>query len=70
MIKYDIFSIVIFSLDQGQHPNGGPHAKFTNFSFDEHEFTRLVDKAATNVLNHDEFKKFVLFNFESIHDEL
>ncbi|XP_031623122.1 EGF domain-specific O-linked N-acetylglucosamine transferase [Contarinia nasturtii] len=56
--------------DEGHHPSGGGHAKFTNYSFDEHEFTRLVDKAADYVLNHDEFKKFVLFNFDSVHDEL
>lgn len=55
---------------QGHHPSGGAHAKFTNYSFDATEFSRLVDKAADHVLNHEEFKKFVLFNFESIHDEL
>lgn len=66
-----MYLILWFShFDQGQHPNGGAHAKFTNYSFDKHEFTRLVDKAATNVLNHDEFKKFILFNFDNIHDEL
>lgn len=55
---------------KGHHPSGGAHAKFTNYSFDKHEFIRLVDKAADYVLNHEEFKKYVLYNFDSIHEEL
>lgn len=61
----------MYFLHQGHHPSGGAHAKFTNYSFDKEEFIRLVDKAADYVLNHDEFKKFVIHNFdENVHDEL
>eukprot|EP00118_Oscarella_pearsei_P022788 m.266694 g.266694 ORF g.266694 m.266694 type:complete len:132 (+) comp40504_c0_seq54:1518-1913(+) len=32
--------------DPGKHPQtGGPHAKFTNYSFDVEEFLRMVEKA-------------------------
>lgn len=48
---------VVF-LIQGQHPDGGAHAKFTNYKFDIIEFLRLTEKAAKHVKNHPEFKKF------------
>lgn len=65
-----IFSLtksdLIFS--QGHHPDGGAHAKFTNYSFDQHEFLRLVNKAADHVLNHREFHSYISKHFE--HSEL
>jgi protein O-GlcNAc transferase len=40
----------VYPQDEGKHPQtGGPHAKFTNYSFDVDEFVRLVDKAANMV---------------------
>lgn len=53
---------------QGHHPDGGGHAKFTNYSFDKDEFIRLVNKAAHNVLNRQEFQNFIIRDFE--HSEL
>lgn len=60
----------LISFPQGHHPSGGAHAKFTNYSFDKIEFVRLVNKAADYVLNHDDFKEFVVNNFDDIHEEL
>lgn len=44
---------------QGTHPDGGAHAKFTNYSFDEEEFLRIVTLAEKHVKNHKAFKEFV-----------
>lgn len=53
---------------QGHHPDGGAHAKFTNYRFDTKEFLRLVAKAEKHILNHKAYKKFV--NENVFHDEL
>ncbi|XP_015433615.1 PREDICTED: EGF domain-specific O-linked N-acetylglucosamine transferase, partial [Dufourea novaeangliae] len=45
--------------DPGTHPDGGAHAKFTNYSFDVKEFLRVVAQASDHVKNHSVFKKFV-----------
>ncbi|XP_043597698.1 EGF domain-specific O-linked N-acetylglucosamine transferase isoform X3 [Bombus pyrosoma] len=45
--------------DPGTHPDGGAHAKFTNYSFDVKEFLRIVSQATDYVKNHDLFKKFI-----------
>ncbi|XP_043506488.1 EGF domain-specific O-linked N-acetylglucosamine transferase isoform X2 [Frieseomelitta varia] len=45
--------------DPGTHPDGGAHAKFTNYSFDVTEFLRIVSQARDYVKNHDSFKKFI-----------
>lgn len=45
--------------DPGTHPDGGAHAKFTNYSFDVEEFLRIVSQATDYVKNHDSFKNFV-----------
>ncbi|CAL7950413.1 unnamed protein product [Xylocopa violacea] len=45
--------------DPGTHPDGGAHAKFTNYSFDVKEFLRIVSQAKEYVKNHDSFKKFI-----------
>ncbi|XP_029043796.2 EGF domain-specific O-linked N-acetylglucosamine transferase isoform X2 [Osmia bicornis bicornis] len=45
--------------DPGTHPDGGAHAKFTNYSFDVKEFLRIVSLATDYVKNHNDFKKFV-----------
>ncbi|KAH8334156.1 hypothetical protein KR059_007021 [Drosophila kikkawai] len=41
--------------DEGHHPEGGAHAKFTNYSFDVEEFVHLVAEAAKEVRSHNEF---------------
>lgn len=51
--------------NEGQHPDGGSHPKFTNYSFDSDEFVRLVNKAAENVFYHPEFQKLI----EHIYDD-
>ncbi|XP_033334181.1 EGF-domain O-GlcNAc transferase isoform X2 [Megalopta genalis] len=45
--------------DPGTHPDGGAHAKFTNYSFDVDEFLRIVAEAKSHVKNHSEFKSFM-----------
>ncbi|XP_034178516.2 EGF-domain O-GlcNAc transferase isoform X2 [Osmia lignaria lignaria] len=45
--------------DPGTHPDGGAHAKFTNYSFDIKEFLRIVSLATDYVKNHNDFKKFL-----------
>lgn len=42
--------------DEGHHPDGGAHAKFTNYSFDVDEFVRLVKLLAEHVLRHPDFE--------------
>ena len=44
---------------QGTHPNGGAHAKFTNYSFDVKEFLRIVSLAEKDVKKHASFKAFI-----------
>lgn len=51
-------------LFQGHHPDGGAHAKFTNYKFNKDEFLRLVNIAAEHVRNHPKFPARVY------HDEL
>lgn len=38
--------------DEGHHPEGGAHQKFTNYHFDEDEFLALVGEAAEHVRSH------------------
>lgn len=45
--------------DEGHHPDGGPHAKFTNYSFDSEEFLRIVDSAADHVANHPAYRQLL-----------
>ncbi|XP_053987802.1 EGF domain-specific O-linked N-acetylglucosamine transferase isoform X2 [Hylaeus volcanicus] len=45
--------------DPGTHPDGGAHAKFTNYSFDVKEFLRIVSLARDHVRTHNAFKKFI-----------
>lgn len=51
---------------QGHHPNGGAHAKFTNYEFDVQEFLHLVRVGVKHVQSHDKFQKYIA----SLHDEL
>lgn len=44
---------------QGTHPDGGAHAKFTNYSFDVKEFLRIVSLARNHVKHHNAFNKFI-----------
>nr|XP_023027000.1 EGF domain-specific O-linked N-acetylglucosamine transferase isoform X1 [Leptinotarsa decemlineata] len=52
------------SFEDGSY-DGGAHAKFANYSFDEEEFLNLVEKAATHVKNHPKFKEYLKID----HDE-
>lgn len=47
--------------DEGHHPDGGGHAKFTNYAFDKQEFVRMVNKAATHTREHPEYKEFTKY---------
>ena len=47
----------LFKEDEGHHPQGGAHAKFTNYAFDVDEFLRLVDKLVSRVIHHEKFLK-------------
>jgi protein O-GlcNAc transferase len=51
---------------QGHHPEGGAHAKFTNYLFDVDEFLRLVAIGAKHVKHHKAFQEF----HAAYHDEL
>ena len=42
----------LFPQDEGHHPTLGPHKKFTNYSFKQQAFVRLVLKAVDHVLQH------------------
>lgn len=48
---------LVYPQDEGHHPEGGAHAKFTNYSFDVKEFVHLVDGAAEEILSHKEFPR-------------
>uniref|UniRef100_A0A1B0A1J7 EGF domain-specific O-linked N-acetylglucosamine transferase n=1 Tax=Glossina pallidipes TaxID=7398 RepID=A0A1B0A1J7_GLOPL len=50
---------LVYPQDEGHHPEGGAHAKFTNYSFDVKEFARLVSKLANYVRNHKNYKEFI-----------
>ncbi|XP_075214327.1 EGF-domain O-GlcNAc transferase isoform X2 [Lycorma delicatula] len=54
--------------DEGKHPDGGAHAKFTNYRFDVTEFLRLVKIAEKHVRKH----RKIMLNSEikHEHDEL
>lgn len=49
---------LVYPEDEGHHPEGGAHAKFTNYAFDAKEFARLVEKAAEHVKAHEYFQKY------------
>ncbi|XP_023290002.1 EGF domain-specific O-linked N-acetylglucosamine transferase isoform X2 [Orussus abietinus] len=51
--------------DPGTHPDGGAHAKFTNYSFDVKEFLRIVTLAEKHVKNHNKFKDFMMKSLET-----
>lgn len=55
---------------QGNHPDGGAHAKFTNYSFDVDEFLRIVKIAEEHVKNHKKFNEFVDKGLLKTKDEL
>ncbi|GBP76717.1 EGF domain-specific O-linked N-acetylglucosamine transferase [Eumeta japonica] len=59
--------------DQGHHPEGGSHAKFTNYSFDVDEFLRLIEIGAEHVRNRKDFQNFIDASrkyMETVHEEL
>ncbi|CAH1389195.1 unnamed protein product [Nezara viridula] len=57
---------LVFPQDEGHHPDGGAHAKFTNYRFEPEEFYRLVCVAADHVLYHPSYKKLA----KPTHEEL
>lgn len=59
----------VFPEDEGHHPEGGRHMKFTNYEFDKLEFMRLVSDAADHVKDHPEFKKHIE-KFENAKNEV
>lgn len=64
MTKYVVKNLIIFKKLQGTHPDGGAHAKFTNYSFDVKEFLRIVSLARNHVKHHNAYNKFIN-NFHS-----
>nr|CAG4634660.1 EOG090X02IK [Alona affinis] len=42
--------------DEGHHPEGGPHEKFTNYEFDAEEFVRIVESASEHVVGHAAYR--------------
>lgn len=58
--------------DEGHHPNGGSHAKFTNYAFDVPEFLRLVRVCAEYVKSRQDFNNFVKGSMKQFaqHEEL
>lgn len=59
---------LVYPQDEGHHPEGGAHAKFTNYRFDASEFERLVAQAATEVRAHKDFQQATAALAQ--HDEL
>ncbi|EDW03910.1 EGF domain-specific O-linked N-acetylglucosamine transferase [Drosophila grimshawi] len=59
---------LVYAQDEGHHPEGGAHAKFTNYRFDVPEFERVVAKAAVAVRAHEEFPKAATTTTQQ-HDE-
>ncbi|XP_055390026.1 EGF domain-specific O-linked N-acetylglucosamine transferase [Condylostylus longicornis] len=49
----------LYPEDEGSHPDGGAHEKFTNYKFDKKEFLRIVVKAVQEVKNHESYKEFI-----------
>ena len=46
----------MYPRDEGRHPTtGGPHPKFTDYSFDATEFHRIVRKAVDHVKRHPDY---------------
>lgn len=57
---------LMYPKDEGRHPTtGGPHPKFTDYTFDAQEFHRIVRKAVDYVKEHPAYQ-----NAEIIKDEL
>ncbi|XP_022184305.2 EGF domain-specific O-linked N-acetylglucosamine transferase isoform X2 [Nilaparvata lugens] len=58
--------------DEGKHPDGGAHAKFTNYKFDVEEFMRLIVNAEEYITSHKKFKKLnkKVEGLKTAHDEL
>jgi EGF domain-specific O-GlcNAc transferase len=47
----------VYPQDEGKHPTlGTPHKKFTNYSFDKHEFARMVRKMVQYVKKHPSYR--------------
>ncbi|KAH8376906.1 hypothetical protein KR093_002074 [Drosophila rubida] len=59
-------SDLVYPEDEGHHPEGGAHAKFTNYRFNAQEFSRLVAQAASQVRAHKDFPQAATTQ----HDEL
>ncbi|KAK8383620.1 hypothetical protein O3P69_015827 [Scylla paramamosain] len=42
--------------DEGHHPDGGAHKKFTNYKFNVDEFLALVSEGAAHVMSHESWR--------------
>ncbi|KAK0161010.1 hypothetical protein PV327_009530 [Microctonus hyperodae] len=60
----------LFRQDLGNHPDGGAHAKFTNYNFNVNEFLRIVSQAADYVKKNKFFREFLEKNSQLPNDEL
>lgn len=64
---------LVFPEDEGKHPTqGGPHAKFTNYSFDPQEFLDLITRGVKHVKSARQkyMRKKLGLDFIGNHDEL
>jgi len=49
---------LLFPMDEGHHPTtGGPHPKFTDYTFDAQEFHRIVRQAVDHVKGHPAYQR-------------
>ncbi|XP_077292381.1 EGF-domain O-GlcNAc transferase [Arctopsyche grandis] len=60
----------IIQQDEGHHPEGGSHPKFTNYAFDVDEFIRLVNIGVEHVRSQSSFLEFVKLEQNISHEEL
>lgn len=49
----------VYPEDEGHHPDGQAHEKFTNYKFEVNEFVRLVKKAVERVRDNEKYRQFV-----------
>ncbi|XP_065352579.1 EGF domain-specific O-linked N-acetylglucosamine transferase [Cloeon dipterum] len=45
--------------DEGHHPDGGAHAKFTNYEFDSDEFVKKINEAAKHIRAHKSYQLYL-----------
>ena len=61
---------MLYPKDEGHHPTtGGPHPKFTDYSFDPDEFHRIVREAVDHVKAHPEYTETMRARNEDADDD-